>query len=167
MSFLNEVAGQIKDLLSADISIKDINFVLSGSTDLTPSLKDKIYVGIGVRSVKLSEGAFSSYLGVKSSDELYGKLADIKVGLSIYSPLKFGGSKCYDIFSKAYEILFLSRDSDLEINTISCGQIKYDATTFCYTLDCEIIMRAFIGFKGDDTPVGDIVIRYKREESGT
>lgn len=157
MSLFNDIAGQIKNILLNDVKFSGFIFLNASSSKVMPNPVNKVYITVGMKDININEGSFSRYLGFNNGNELYGKLVESNVALSVYVPQTFNGEKCYDIFSDIYESL-LTSESSLNIKSISCGRVTYVDELFSFVLECSVNISAFVGYETDELEINSIKV---------
>lgn len=157
MNTFADIAIDLKNKLSNTTALSNINFVEDSPFVFTPNPINKIYAAVGISKIVVSDGSFLGYLGNQSGKEVYGRLADIKVRIKIYSPQSLGGTSCYEVFSKIYETL-LTDDSNFNVQSVSCDEVNYDGEIFTFTMDSYVNISTFIGYETENSNVEDILI---------
>lgn len=146
MNVFYEILSNLKTILQSSELLESVKIVDSLNSSSMPSILKKVYAAIGISNVQVTKGSFSNYIGETVDEELFGKLADVDISIKIYSPFNIGSQSCYDAFSDICEVLLKSDNVDLNIQSISSGNLKYDINTSNFTLDCIIKISTFIGF---------------------
>ena len=157
MNTFSDIVVDLKNKLANNLTFSNVKFVIDSPSELSPSLISKVYAAVGICKIAVSDGSFSGYLGLESGEEVYGKLADIKIRIKIYSPQSLGSSTCHEIFSKIYEAL-LTDDSGLNVQSVSCDEIKYDGDVFAFILDSYVNLSTFIGYETINADIEDVLI---------
>lgn len=146
MNVFYEITSSIKNILESSDVFDSVKFINTLKSSSMPNPIKKVYVAFGISKVQVTEGAFSDYIGIKDDEELYGNLADIDIGVKIYSPFNIGSQSCYDTFSNICEVLLKSDNENLGIQSISSNAINYDVDTSNFVLECNVKVSTFIGY---------------------
>lgn len=147
MNVFYEILSDLKTTLESSELLETIKIVDSLNSSSMPGILKKVYAAVGIDNVQVMRGSFSDYIGETIDEELFGKLADIDIGIKIYSPFNIGSQSCYDAFSDICEVLLKSDNADLNIQSISSGSIKYDINTSNFIIDCVIKISTFVGYE--------------------
>ncbi|MDQ5983842.1 MAG: hypothetical protein RUMPE_00871 [Eubacteriales bacterium SKADARSKE-1] len=157
MNTFNDIAVNLKNKLADTSELSSVKFIMDSPSALSPNPISKIYATVGISKIVVSEGSFSGYLGLNSGEEVYGKLADIKIKIKIYSPQSLNSDSCYEGFSKIYEAL-LTDNSGFNVQSVSCDEIGYDNVVSAFTLASYVNISTFIGYETTNTDIENILI---------
>lgn len=153
MNAFYSISSNIKNILINSDLLDNVKFVDALESSLIPNPIKKIYVSFEISSAQVTGGVFSGYIGKNTDEELYGKLADINIGIKIYSPYSIGSNACYDVFSNICEVLLKSSDENLNIQSICSEKVYYDVNTSNFILNCTVKITTLVGFKKSITSV--------------
>ena len=88
-------------------------------------------VVVSLRGVQGGPAGLQDYLGERLDpetgrwEELYGKRAELSLGLDIYSPEALGEAGCAAAFARLSEVLADGRLAGLSVQELSCGEAEY------------------------------------------
>lgn len=157
MGIFDEIVEDIKNKLSANTNLSDVNFINAYRSNKYPNPVKHPYVTIGVSAVDASLGAFGNYFGNDGQSEHYGKNCLLTIGMRIYSPKIKEGAFCSDIFSRMCDCLFFDVASN-KINKISCKEVTFDKNLDAYALDSSLRMKVFISNTSNEIEISDIKV---------
>ena len=140
----NAVVEKIISLFSEDENLSDITFLSSYPSTDKPVPMDRTYVTVGFRGAKIATNSFGDYQGESLNSVMYGRRAEINIGIKIYCPLKEGGNMCADVFSRLCDSLMF-RDRGFAIEKAQCGKINFDMDVSAMSLEAEIEIKSIIG----------------------
>ena len=146
MNAFYDISFNIKNILESSSLLDNVRFVDALESSLIPNPIKKIYAAFEISSTQITGGVFSGYIGKNINEELYGKLADINIGIKIYSPYSIGSNACYDVFSNICEVLLKSSEENLNIQSICSEKVHYDVNTSNFILNCNVKVTTLVGF---------------------
>lgn len=144
MNTFNDIAENLKSKLENTASLLNVKFIMNLPVSNPPSLINKVYAAVSISKIFISDGSFSGYFGLSSGKEIYGRLADIEIKIKIYSPKELPGTTCYETFTNIYNALLIE-NNELNVQSVSCADLKYDNDISAFTLDVCVKTSKFIG----------------------
>lgn len=93
--------------------------------------REQAVVVVSLRGCEGGPAGLCDYLGerfdpeTRQWEELYGKRAEITLGLDIYAPKRLGESGCTDLFSRLIEALSDGGPAGLRVKELTCGETDY------------------------------------------
>lgn len=118
-------------------------------------------VAVSLRGVQSGPAGLQNYLGERFNrqtgrwEELYGKRAELTLGLDIYGPEALGEGGCTALFAKLSEVLADGRPEGLNVRELTCAQTQYlaEQRRFCCPVQakCGVYLCASIDEKGEFT----------------
>lgn len=126
-------------------------------------------VAVSLRAVHSGPAGLRDYLGERFNEqtgrweELYGKRAELTLGLDIYGPEALGEGGCTALFARLSEVLADGRPEGLTVQELSCAQTEYlpEQGRFCCRVQarCGAYLTASADEKGEFT---DFTVRGTR-----
>lgn len=129
---------------------------------------------LGVRALKMSDGAFEDYLGRRYDDaagtirDYYGKSAEAELSMDIFAPVKTdsaGSEELEEAFAVAVNALLGCRDKSLCLSELQRGKLGFDTTAGMYHCSVTLCFKLFLtavasedGGELLDFRLGDITI---------
>lgn len=158
MSDFNDIIDKIKLNFSENVELSSIKFIDADKGEKVPNPIKNVYVSLGIGRVLIKEGAMNSYLGLSEAGEHYGNRVEIDLEMKIFSPRESGKKQCYSVFSKLFEDL-LYKKKDFNIESISCEKTVYNNDIFSFELECNMKLKAYLGYETEDVNIKEIQIK--------
>ncbi len=127
----------LADIITAVNAIKRLP--IKACYDYQSSLMDmpltSPIVTVGLDSVEANLGKASAYVGKRNGYTQYAVPTEVNIAASIYLPHTANGFVNYDVLTYIIEALF---KSNITVNKISCGNMRYNSTFMCSVLPITI-----------------------------
>lgn len=107
-------------------------------------------VAVSLRGVRGGPAGLADYLGewldpeTGTWEELYGKRAQLTLGLDIYAPESSGEAGCAAAFAKLSEALAGGRPAELKLEELSCGETGFDRAAGLFRCPAQMTCRVFL-----------------------
>ena len=158
MGVFDQIIEEIRLSLSEDESLSDICFVHAYRVNKRANPIKKTYVTLSLAGVEIVNGAFGDFLGRSNGNDLFGKRSNVYIGLNIYCPKISDGSICSEAFSRICDHFILG-DSDINIEELSCKEVKHDVESDSFMLACKLKLNMFVARETQDIEISDIVVQ--------
>lgn len=112
-------------------------------------------VAVSLRGLQGGPAGLQDYLGEQLDPEtgrwkeLYGKRAELTLGLDIYGPEALGEGGCTRLFARLSEVLAGQRLEGLQVQKLSCGETEYVQDRFRCRV--QAVCQAYLYATADET----------------
>lgn len=151
---------RLREAVAEFLRERDIDAVTAWDSGERVRRKAAVAV-VSLRGVHSGPAGLRDYLGERFNEqtgrweELYGKRAELTLGLDIYGPEALGEGGCTALFARLSEALADGRPEGLTVRELSCGQTEYlpEQGRFCCRVQarCGVYLSARMDEKGEFT----------------
>lgn len=132
---INDITSLKEQILNV-ISILDITVANEYNRSGTGSLQTKPLVCVYLKSISINQSMLNDYLYSEQCDnnlnDVYGKKAKIRLGMSIYSK----NANCDEIFTQVASLILVN--NVVSANSINCLSMEYNSIKKVYELQAEL-----------------------------
>ncbi|MCR5151455.1 MAG: hypothetical protein K6B52_09570 [Clostridiales bacterium] len=141
MSEISALPGSIAALLSGKENLSDLVFVTEYPASPMPVPLEETTVSVGFDSLSITDSfEESGNENAAAGGNEYCRAADINLKLNIHAPFSKGGRECHEAFARIVDTLIF--DTDLEIISSGCEDVREDRTTRSLSLKACVRVRA-------------------------
>lgn len=112
--------------------------------------REEPVVAVSLRSCEGGPSGFQDYLGEQFDEasgtwrELYGKKAELTLGLDIWAPKSGGEAACAGLFDRLAQALTLGGPDGLRLREVSCGETTYDGDEGLFHCPAQAVGSVFL-----------------------
>lgn len=105
---------------------------------------------VSLRGCEGGPAGFRDYLGERYDperkvwEELYGRRAELTLGLDLYAPKSGGEAGCAALFAKLSEALADGGPEGLSVRELCCGETEYDSQLGLFRCQAEAVCGVYL-----------------------
>lgn len=118
--------------------------------------RDEAVAVVSLRSCQGGPAGLRDYLGERYDpetgrwEELFGKRAQIVLGLDVYAPRALGESGCAALFAKLSEALADGGPEGLAVQELSCGETRYVEDEGLFRCQAQAVCQVYLYARADE-----------------